>query len=65
MAFPMQLRDIIEGEVRRGASHVDVMNWTSRAALEYIGQGGLGYTFGALNEKQQRNEYSEAIKTLT
>ena len=55
----------MEGEVRKGATQVDVMNWTSRAALEYVGQGGLGYTFDALDERQQKNEYSEAIKTLT
>lgn len=40
------------------------MNWISRAALEYIGQGGLGYSFDALNE-EQTNGYSEAIKAFT
>lgn len=40
------------------------MNWISRAALEYIGQGGLGYSFNALNE-EQTNGYSEAIKAYT
>lgn len=33
----------------------------SRAALEYIGVGGLGYTFNALDESAT-NKYSDAIK---
>ena len=37
------------------------MKWMSRAALEYIGQGGLGYTFEALDESKT-DTYSEAIK---
>lgn len=61
----MRVRDIVEKEVRSGAQYVDLTNWTSRAALEYIGQGGLGYSFNALDEKETRNKYSEAIKTLT
>ena len=37
------------------------MKWMSRAALEYIGQGVLGYTFEALDETKT-DTYSEAIK---
>lgn len=40
------------------------MKWVSRAALEYVGQGGLGYSFDALDESQT-NTYSEAIKLLS
>ena len=61
----MRVRDIVESEVRAGAEYVDFTNWTSRAALEYIGQGGLGYSFDALDKNMPRNEYSEAIKTIT
>lgn len=39
------------------------MMWMSRAALEYIGQGGLGYSFDALDESK-KNTYSEVIKML-
>lgn len=39
------------------------MNWMSRAALEYIGQGGFGYSFDALDDSQT-NSYSEALKNL-
>ena len=60
-----EVKAIIEGEVLAGKEYVDIMNWTSRAALEYVGRGGLGYNFDALDKDEQRNEYSEAIKTLT
>lgn len=40
-----------------------MMKWLSRAALEYIGQGGLGYSFDSLDESKT-NDYSEAIKML-
>ena len=39
------------------------MEWMSRAALEYIGRGGFGHTFDALNESS-RNGYGEAVKML-
>lgn len=54
---------MLEAEVAKGEGAVDIMNWASRAALEYIGQGSLGYTFDALNE-QRTNGYSEAMKAV-
>lgn len=39
------------------------MKWMSRAALEYIGQGGLGHSFQALDEAKT-DTFSEAIKLL-
>ncbi|KAI5116492.1 hypothetical protein M0805_000626 [Coniferiporia weirii] len=56
-----QLRDGIAHDIRNGKENIDVMGWVSRAALEYIGQGGLGYSFSALDTKET-NSYSEAIK---
>lgn len=40
-----------------------MIGWMSRAALQYIGIGGLGYSFDALDENVT-NEYSEAIKVF-
>jgi len=37
------------------------MKWLSRAALEYIGQGGLGYSFHALDDTK-KDSYSETLK---
>lgn len=42
---------------------IDVMKWVSRAALEYIGQAGLGYSFDALDDTKS-NSYSEVMKML-
>ncbi|KAI5116490.1 hypothetical protein M0805_000624 [Coniferiporia weirii] len=49
-------------DVRSGKEHIDVMSWVSRGALEYIGQGGLGYSFSALDKEKKTNSYSDALK---
>ncbi|TDL20056.1 cytochrome P450 [Rickenella mellea] len=56
-----QLRDVLIRQVQSGKEDVNVMPWMSRAALEYIGQGGLGYSFEALDDTKT-NEYSESTK---
>ncbi|KAI5121966.1 hypothetical protein M0805_002036 [Coniferiporia weirii] len=58
------LREVLENQVRDGPKEMNVMKWISRAALEYIGQGGLGYKFDALDESIE-NEYSSSVKLLT
>ena len=40
-----------------------MLNWMSRAALELIGQGGLGYSFDRLIA-DVRNEFGDAVKQL-
>ena len=52
---------MLANEVRKADGDINVMKWASRAALEYIGQGGLGYSFDALDESKT-NTYSEVIK---
>lgn len=54
---------MLAGSITSGKDEVDVMKWMSRAALECIGQGGLGYTFDALDDTK-KNRYSEAVKML-
>ncbi|KAI9461563.1 cytochrome P450 [Lactarius psammicola] len=46
-----------------GSQEIDVLPWMSRGALEYISQGGLGYTFNAL-EPAQSHSFAEAIRSL-
>ena len=59
-----QLCDVLANEVRNAnGKDINVMMWMSRAALEYIGQGGLGYSFDALDAKKT-NKYSESTKML-
>ncbi|KAF8875068.1 cytochrome P450 [Infundibulicybe gibba] len=45
------------------AKEVNVLPWMSRAALEYICQAGLGYSFDAL-DPTKANEYTDAIRGL-
>ena len=49
--------------IRNGEEMINVMNWISRAALESIAQGGLGYSLDAFDENK-KNAYSDAIKML-
>lgn len=56
-----QLCDKVEDEIRDGKAEVNVMGWFSRAALEYIGQGGLGYSFESL-DLNKKNVYGDAVK---
>lgn len=58
-----QLRDILITKVGNGEEMINVMNWLSRAALESIGKGGLGYSLNAFDENKS-NAYSDAIKML-
>ena len=41
----------------------NVMKYLSRAALEYIGQGGLGYSFGSVDGKRS-SDYLDATRAL-
>ncbi|OBZ67742.1 hypothetical protein A0H81_12348 [Grifola frondosa] len=58
-----KLRDAIESRVHDGPQEVDMLSWMSRAALELIGQSGLGYSFDPLVEDRP-DAYGDALKTL-
>ena len=60
----IQLRDAIAKEIRGGIQETDMMNWLSRASLEFIGRAGVGYKFGALNAEAPHDEYTAAMKSL-
>ncbi|EJC99782.1 cytochrome P450 [Fomitiporia mediterranea MF3/22] len=64
MLYPIAyaLRERVANDVRSATGYVDVMGWMSRAALEYIGQGGLGHSFASLDEKKKIDPYSDALK---
>ena len=44
-----------------GTGEVDVMGWMARAALELIGQTGIGYSFDPLTE-DVADAYADAVK---
>lgn len=43
---------------------VDMLHWMSRAAVEIIGQAGLGYSFDNLQEEESANPYTLAAKNF-
>ena len=48
-----QLRQGISAQVGNERVEVDIVHWMERAALECIGQAGLGYSFDPLTEDTQ------------
>lgn len=55
--------DILRSKAANGTAEIDVLEWMSRLALELVGQGSLGYSFGTLNENSN-NAYAEALKMI-
>ncbi|KAH9857411.1 cytochrome P450 [Lenzites betulinus] len=55
----------IEGRVagQDGPVEVDLLSWMARAALELIGQSGLGYSFDPLI-KESEDDFSHAVKSF-
>ncbi|OSX56068.1 hypothetical protein POSPLADRAFT_1161078 [Postia placenta MAD-698-R-SB12] len=58
-----KMRDAILDQVKGGSDQIDMLYWTGRAALELVGQGGLGYSFGSLASEMQ-DDYGDALKAL-
>ena len=53
----------ISSRVEDGPQAVDLLGWMGRAALELIGQSGIGYSFDPLTEDIS-DEYADAVKTF-
>ncbi|KAH9890480.1 cytochrome P450 [Cubamyces lactineus] len=58
-----RLLDAISSRVEKGSREVDVLGWMGRAALELIGQGGLGYSFDPLTE-DKADDFADSIKAF-
>ena len=41
-----------------------MLSWLNRTALEFIGQGGMGYSFDPLTEDAAPHPYGTAVKLL-
>lgn len=63
ISIQYQLRDGIAKQVVDDTHGIDILNWMTRAALELVGQGGLGWSFDTL-EKPEVNTLSEYIKAF-
>ncbi|KAL0567219.1 hypothetical protein V5O48_014777 [Marasmius crinis-equi] len=59
-----KLKDTIARKVSSGEQEIDILSWSSRTALELIGQAGLGYSFDPLTDEQHAHPYAAAIKEL-
>jgi hypothetical protein len=57
----MKLETHISSMVQNRPKEIDVTSYLNRFALEAVGRGGMGYSFGKLSEP---NEFSTAAKDL-
>ncbi|KAA1467366.1 cytochrome P450 [Dentipellis sp. KUC8613] len=57
------LANVTDGHSPGDTSELDILEWMTRLSLELVGQGGLGYSFGTLNDAQ--NEYTQSLKDVT
>ncbi|OSX59529.1 hypothetical protein POSPLADRAFT_1048841 [Postia placenta MAD-698-R-SB12] len=58
-----KLQEALTTEVQSGPRELNILFWMGRAALELVGQGGLGYSFDPL-VRDAEDDYGEALKTL-
>lgn len=61
----LQLIDAVSSRVPAHAegTGIDILGWMSRAALELIGQAGIGYSFDPLTEDVP-DAYADAVKNF-
>ncbi|KAI0628763.1 cytochrome P450 [Trametes polyzona] len=57
-----RLHDAIASRVKSGAEEIDVLSWMGRAALELIGQGGLGHSFDPLT-RDVADDFADSLKS--
>jgi len=61
-AVAYQLRDVVKFQIHLQGESVNMLNPLAQAALELIGQAGLGHTFGAL--QGQSDTYVKAAEEI-
>ncbi|KIK57096.1 hypothetical protein GYMLUDRAFT_773407 [Collybiopsis luxurians FD-317 M1] len=60
-----KLEDALRGQMPTSESQeVDILSWMARAALELIGQAGMGYSFDPLTSEEATHPYTKIIKQL-
>ncbi|KAI9458423.1 cytochrome P450 [Lactarius psammicola] len=55
-----QLREKLESIVANGGQEINIAGWMGKFSLEIMGQGGLGYSFGTLEGRN--DEYCRALE---
>ncbi|TFK53078.1 cytochrome P450 [Heliocybe sulcata] len=56
-----ELQDLLSARVKSDGTELDVLRWCTRASIECLGRGILGYSFGDLDGQ---NQYADASNTL-
>ena len=59
----IQLQVAIAARLQNGPREIDMLHWMGRAALEMVGQAGLGHSFDPLVEDRE-DPYSQAVKGI-
>jgi hypothetical protein len=54
----------LSASTSNGPQEIEVLNWTTRTALELIGQAGLGFSFDSLTNDDEGSDYANAVKLL-
>ncbi|KAL9709435.1 hypothetical protein Ac2012v2_007170 [Leucoagaricus gongylophorus] len=63
-SISVKLRESVSSQVQYGSKELDMYTWFNRAALEIIGQTGLGYSFDNLNPDAPEHEFTKSAKEL-
>ncbi|KAH6909125.1 cytochrome P450 [Coprinopsis sp. MPI-PUGE-AT-0042] len=51
--------------VSKGQQEIEIFEWLSRGALEFIAQSGFGHSFDSLKEDEKEHPYITTVKLLT
>ncbi|KAF5342991.1 hypothetical protein D9758_013699 [Tetrapyrgos nigripes] len=54
----------LQNDASHGPQEIEMLSWMSRAALELIGQAGLGYSFDDLSTEATAHPYPAILKQL-
>ncbi|KAF7768286.1 hypothetical protein Agabi119p4_7529 [Agaricus bisporus var. burnettii] len=59
-----RLRAVLKRKLDNGPKEIDMLHWTSRTALELIGQSGMGFSFDSLVDDNDYHPYRSAIENV-
>jgi hypothetical protein len=61
-----KVRDAITKEIKASGNsrEIDILSWTSRAALEIVGVAGLGHSFESFDQDIPPSTYAKAVKAF-
>ncbi|KAF9027549.1 cytochrome P450 [Hymenopellis radicata] len=60
----LRFRSALEQEMDCAQGELDMLRWSTKAALEIVGLAGLGHSFDTFNQDPEDHPYSKAIHDL-